>query len=241
MSSGLYSALSGSVAKMQQLDMAVNNLANSGNTGFKSSRLSFESLFDENLQNNRGQGMNFTRSSSRFIDFSQGDIKKTDRSLDLAIKGEGFFKVAGENGFLYSRQGNFQLDNQGNLVTATDGLQVVGEDGPIRFPHQDVHIDQQGRVFSDGAQVGQVTLYDVAEKQDLTQKADGLWALKPGAEDRPANGADLLQGRLEQSNVNPLLSTTGIIEIKRAYAAYLKTMKAFGEMAEQARSIGQVG
>jgi len=241
MSSGIYSALSGGLARMQDLDVAVNNLANAGNIGFKASRLSFESLFNENLQNNRGKGMNFCRTSGAYIDFSQGDIKQTNRNLDLAIQGRGFFKVAGEDGFLYTRQGNFKLDEQGNLLTAEGNRQVVGADGPVNLPGKDVQVDGQGRITADGAQVGQLSIYTATDPGDLTQKPDGLWELREGGQEALAGDAQLVQGGLEQSNVNPLLLTTEIIETKRAYAAYLKTMKAFSEMTEKAGQIGRIG
>ncbi len=241
MSSGIYSALSGGLARMQDLDVAVNNLANAGNTGFKASRLSFESLFDRNLQNSRAEGMNFCRTARRFVDFSQGDIKKTNRSLDLAIRGEGFFKVAGEDGFAYTRQGNFRLDPEGNLVTADGKRQVVGEQGPVNLPAKDVHIDGGGRITADGQQVGKLTLYTVDDKSALSQQADGLWKPPEEAAEKPAGDSELVQGALERSNVNPVQLTTEVIETKRAYAAYLKTMKAFSDMTEKAGQLGQIG
>ncbi|MCF8104731.1 MAG: flagellar basal-body rod protein FlgF [Desulfohalobiaceae bacterium] len=241
MSSGVYSALSGSVAKMQKLEVAVNNLANVSNIGFKASRVSFESLFSDVLQNSGGRGMNFTRTSARYTDFSQGDLKRTGQALDLAIQGQGFFKVAGEDGFQYTRRGNFTLDNEGNLVTATKGLQVIGEDGPVDLPHQEVLIDEKGRITAGGAQVGQINVYEVSDTEALRQKGNSLWELDKEGTDLPSADSGVVQGSLEQSNVNPLLLTTEVIETKRAYAAYLKTMKSFSEMAEKARQIGQLG
>ncbi len=226
---------------MEKLDVAVNNLANAGNIGFKASRLSFESLFDERRQNYAGNGKNFCRTSQCFVDFSQGDIEQTNRSLDLAIQGEGFFKVAGEDGFLYTRQGNFRLDSQGNLVMADSGLQVVGAEGPVNLPHRNVYIDSQGRITADGAQLGQITLYSVSDQGKLFQKGNGLWELSPEATEAPAGDAELIQGGIERSNVDPVLLTTEIIETKRAYTAYLKTMKAYSEMGEKAEEIGRIG
>jgi flagellar basal-body rod protein FlgF len=241
MTSGIYSALSGAVAKMQQLEVTLHNLANVGNKGFKAGRVTFESLVDNYMQNNKSRGVNFTRTAVCYNDFSQGDIEKTDLSLDLAIQGQGFFKVAGEDGFFYTRQGNFRLDNQGNLVTSERGLQVVGEDGPLNFPHSDVVINHEGIVTADGEEIGRVTVYEVPENQDLIRKGDGLWELKPGVTDRPSGNAGLLQGNLERSNANPLLLTTELIETKRAYAAYMNTMKIFGEIGEKTREIGKIG
>jgi flagellar basal-body rod protein FlgF len=240
MTSGVYSALSGAVAKVQQLEVTLHNLANVNNAGFKAGRVTFESLMDNNMQT-RGQGVNFARTAVCYNDFSQGDIEKTDLSLDLAIQGQGFFKVAGENGFLYTRQGNFRLDNQGNLVTSESGLQVVGEEGPLNFPHSDVLINNEGIVTADGAQIGRLSVYEVPGNQDLIRKGDGLWELKPGVTDRPSDSASVLQGNLERSNANPLLLTTELIETKRAYAAYMNTMKIFSQIGEKTNEIGKIG
>jgi flagellar basal body rod protein FlgG len=241
MSSGIYSALSGGIARMKELDVAVNNLANAGNIGFKASRLSFATMFDENLQNRQGEGMNFCRTASCFVDYTQGSIKETQRSLDLAIQGEGFFKVAGEDGFLYTRQGNFKLDSEGNLVTSDGRRQVVGANGPVNLQESDVRIDGRGRITADGAEVGRITLYTAEDQRMFSQKADGLWELSPEAEELPAEGGELVQGSLEQSNVNPVLLTTEIIATKRAYAAYLKAMKAFSDIGEKAQQLGRIG
>lgn len=241
MSSGIYSAVSGAVAKMHQLDVTLHNLANVRNVGFKTSRVFFESLVNDKLQNNRSKGINFTKPAVSYNDFSQGDMEKTNQSLDLAIQGKGFFKVAGKEGFLYTRQGNFKLDNQGNLVTSDTGLQVVGEDGPLNFSHSDVLIDDEGLVIADGEQIGRVTVYEISEDQGLIRKGDGLWELRPGVVDRPSDRAGLLQGSLERSNANPLFLSVEVIEIKRAYDAYMKNMKTFSEIGEKTNEIGRLG
>lgn len=241
MGSGIYSALSGAVAKMQQLEVTVNNLANIGDIGFKADRVSFESVFNENLQNRIGRGVNFTRTSGSYTDFSQGDLEKTNRSLDVAIKGEGFFKVAVEDGFLYTRQGNFKLDKQSNLVTSINDLQVIGEGGPVNFPHSNVLINKEGMVTADGNEIGRLTVYEIPENQNLLRKGNGFWELKPGTADTPSTGASLLQGSLERANVNAILLTTEIIETKRAYAAFMNTMKIFSDISEKAREIGRLG
>jgi len=241
MSSGIYSALSGGLARMQKLDVAVNNLANAGNIGFKASRLSFESMFDENRQNYMGEGKNFCRTAERFIDFTQGDIEQTHRSLDVAIQGPGFFKVAGDDGFLYTRQGNFELDAQGNLVTADGRHQVVGANGPVNLPHSNVNIDARGRISADGTEVGRISVYSVPDPKALSEQGNGLWALSPDAAAAPAGDAELVQGGIERANVDPVLLTTDIIETKRAYAAYLKVMQAYSDMGEKAESLGRIG
>ena len=241
MSSGVYSVLSGALVRMQQLDATVNNLANIGNIGFKGDRMSFEAVFDEYVQNQDGKGINFTRTSACRPDFSQGYLEKTDQPLDVAIRGKGFFKVAGKNGFFYTRQGNFNLDENGNLVTSGTGLQVVGENGPLNLPQSDVSIDKNGTVAADGAEIGRLTVYEIPQEENLIRMGDGLWKLKDGSEDVVSTGSDLLLGNLERSNVSAVLLTTQIIEAKRAYETYMNTIKLFGEISEKSSQIGKIG
>jgi flagellar basal-body rod protein FlgF len=241
MGSGIYSALSGGIAKMQKMETAVHNLANANNTGYKASRLSFESLINDRLQNNAGQGMNYCRTASRFVDFTQGTLRQTGRSLDLAIKGEGFFKVAGPDGFFYTRQGNFTIDDQGDLVTADTGLQLVGENGPVNLPHSEVYIDEQGRITADGADVGKIDLYGFENLQALVQRPDGLFETGADNKEQAAEGFRLHQGSLEQSNVSALQMSTELIEIQRAYSAYLNTMKLYSDLGKKAAEIGRIG
>ncbi|MFO7838871.1 MAG: flagellar basal body rod C-terminal domain-containing protein, partial [Desulfosalsimonadaceae bacterium] len=89
--------------------------------------------------------------------------------------------------------------------------------------------------------VSRLSLYTVDDKSKLFQRADGLWKPSGKAEEKQAGEAELVQGALEHSNVNPVELTTELIETKRAYAAYLKTMKAFSEMTEKAGQLGQIG
>lgn len=241
MGSGIYSALSGGLARMRNMEVDVNNLANAGNIGFKASRVSFESLIDSGFQTNGAEGKNFCRPAGQFIDFSQGSIKQTGRSLDLAIQGQGFFKVAAEDGFFYTRQGNFRLDSQGNLVTADGKMQLVGENGPVNLPGTDVHIDSRGRISSDGEQLGKIDLYDVREKQNLIQRPDGIFEMQEEGTEISAESSELLQGGLEQANVSSIELATSLIETKRAYSAYLKTMKIYGDLGEKAIRIGSIG
>lgn len=241
MSSGIYSALTGAVARMQDLEVAVNNLANVGNIGFKKSRLSFASVYDERIQNTYGFGKNFLRTADRYVDFSQGSIEQTGRSLDLAVKGDGFFKVAGKDGFLYTRQGDFTVNNQGNLVTSTGGLQVVGEDGPVFIPHADVTISRQGVITADGEEVGRLRVYDIEDRNALIQREDSMWQAGPENGDVLSEESEVLQGSLEHANVSALRLTTSIIDIKRSYAAYMKTMEIYSDLGQKARSLGDVG
>lgn len=115
-------ALSGLNAASSELDVTGNNIANSGTVGFKSSRAEFADLFAaSNLgvaQTAIGQGV---RLADVKQDFGQGQLDFTGNSLDLAIKGTGFFRISeGEGEISYTRNGSFQVDRDGFIVDANN-------------------------------------------------------------------------------------------------------------------------
>ncbi|MFO7931035.1 MAG: hypothetical protein R6U97_06480 [Desulfosalsimonas sp.] len=88
MGSGIYSALSGGLAKMRQMETAVHDLANANKTGYKAGGMAFESMVDGNMQNTGANGMNFCRTSNRFIDFSLGLLVRRLSILLFETSGE---------------------------------------------------------------------------------------------------------------------------------------------------------
>jgi len=240
MSSGMYSTLSGAMAAGQNLQIISNNLANINNSGFKREETHFEALFRNRMQTSLGKGINFNRISHTSTDYSQGGLKKTGSSLDLAIEGNGFFKVAGEDGFSYTRKGNFQLRENGDLVTPS-GHQVVGENGPINLPSSRVSVDKDGTIHGEDGVVGQLDLYEVPDHSALEKSGDNLWDYTGPGDDQVVTGRKLQQGFLEESNVNPMREMTELIRTKRLFQAYQKNLKAYGDMAKQANEIGRIG
>ncbi|MBS7457197.1 flagellar hook protein FlgE [Coralloluteibacterium stylophorae] len=113
-------SLSGMNAANADLNVTANNIANVNTTGFKESRAEFGDVFAVSpyglARNAIGAGAKLTNVAQQF---SQGNIDFTDRSLDMAISGEGFFTVADSSGLAYTRAGNFQTDNNGFVVTPT--------------------------------------------------------------------------------------------------------------------------
>ncbi len=237
MSSGIYSALSGAVAQMQRLDVISNNLANIDTVGFKQDRLRFESLLKGAVVKG-GRGIDLVRVADSSPDLSQGTLRSTGNSLDVAIDGEGYLRVEGPQGVLYTRQGSLQLDGEGFLRTAS-GLKVLGESGPLSLPDAEVLIDEEGRIFHEGSEVGRLSLY-LPGAGRLEKRGEGTFALS-GGEAVEAEGARLLQGSQELSNVNPLREMAHLMETLRAFEAYQKMMKTYGNLAAKADELGSVG
>ncbi|QEI07219.1 flagellar hook protein FlgE [Pigmentiphaga aceris] len=121
-------ALSGLNAASKNLDVIGNNVANVNTIGFKASRAEFADVFASTLAgsvSNTSAGIG-TRVASVSQTFSQGGISISDRPLDVAINGEGFFRMDDNGSVVYSRNGQFKADKDGFLVNSSNGLKLTG-------------------------------------------------------------------------------------------------------------------
>ncbi len=245
MNSGMYAALSGSVASQQRLDVLANNLANVNTAGFKRDRMVFESMLAAVKNPSQESGtltdttsipkINFT------TDYSAGPVKATENSLDVALDGDGFFVLETPQGKGYTRQGNFHLDAGGRMVSAA-GYPVLGNGGPITIKGGSVKIDASGGVFVDGNRVAGIDLVDFPKPYPLEKKGETLFIpAASGASETPAKNTSVRQGFLEQSNVNPILEMTQLIETTRYYESCLKALRNYDEIAgKAANELGKV-
>ncbi len=149
----MYSGISGMKANQAKMDVVGNNVANVGTTAYKKSGARFSDALYQNMIYasqpgngiggvNPGQVGIGTKVTGIFKNMTQGAIQPTGRPTDLAIDGDGFFKVQlSEGNYAYTRDGSFSLDNDGNLVTA-EGYYVLGKDDkPIKIPKA---VDENG-------------------------------------------------------------------------------------------------
>lgn len=247
----MYPALSGGLRSMRSLDVLANNLANVNTIGFKADRVRFELKAPEGLGDQgdpaRRLGASFISSASEVTDYSQGMLRETGNPTDLALHGEsGFFQLApvqteaeGEaQGPVLTRAGAFHLDPEGFLA-ATGGYRVLGENGqPVKVPPGQLLIEHTGAVKVGGATVGQLAIVDVADRAQLAKAGGGRWVADPGTELVPA-AAEVLQGHLESSNVEPVQALTELIAITRYYEAFQKNLDASSKLDEALNS--QVG
>jgi flagellar basal-body rod protein FlgF len=244
MVSGKYSALSGAIAMEQNMANISNNLANVNTTGFKKDQMSFEAILRGAQQIQNAKGINYTRVNRNGTDFSEGPIRVTDNPLDLAIDGEGFFKVSNGNEVFFTRQGSFSLDESGKLITPSgyslldDGNQPVQLNGTAG---QLITIDEDGYITINGGQEGKVQVFTVDDPTKLKKSANTLFQLGEGGVDRPLQDARIIQGSLEYSNVNIMEEMAKMIETHRKYEAYHKVLKSYQTLSEKQDELGTVG
>lgn len=146
MDKGIYTALSGGIAKSHELELIANNLANANTPGFKKDEGTFNEYLTELRRQDSVEGLkreitaatmfegrppgdkSFVEMDGIYTNFSQGVMEKTNRSLDVGIEGKAFFEVLTPSGIRYTRQGNFTIDSSGRLVTV-NGYPVLGSTG----------------------------------------------------------------------------------------------------------------
>ncbi|MEM9705443.1 MAG: flagellar hook-basal body complex protein [Pseudomonadota bacterium] len=234
-----YVAMTRSSGLFKQLSVIANNLANISTSGYRREGASFA----EHVKSTGFEtpSVSMTNMNRRFIDFSQGDIQKTDNALDVAINGPGFFLVETNNGERLTRAGAFTLNPDGELTTA-EGYRVLDEGGgAIALPPgaSSIIITEDGTISADGQAISRLGVVD-ANQEALTRQGDNLFSSENGYEQLEA--PRVLQGAVEGSNVNPIEEIALLIEVQRAYEAGQNLSKAEDERIRQTvRQLGRDG
>ena len=252
---GLYTAASGMVAQQQNIDVISNNIANVNTTGFKQDRAEFQDLMYQSLNYTAG-ATSSTTSNPTGIDvglgvknsgiqknFIQGSLKETGNGFDVAIAGNGFFKITTPTGETnYSRDGSFKKDNEGALVNG-QGYKL---DPEIVIPDNliNISIANDGIITGTDAntgditQLGQITLANFINPAGLAPKGNNLYGETEVSgtpiESNPGlNGVgSLQQGMLEGSNVQLVTEMVNLITAQRAYEANSKSITTTDTMLQ---------
>jgi flagellar basal-body rod protein FlgG len=241
---GLYSAAAGLIAQQQRLDAVANDVSNVNTTGYKRVRVSFRDLAYQ--ETGRGANNGVTTGSGAAVStlgrsFQQGALRQTERPLDLAIEGQGFFRVRTPEGAeALTRDGNFHVDDAGQLVNA-QGLRLVP---PITVPRgtneDDISISQNGVVTANGRRVGQIQLVDVPAPDGLQSAGDNLFlpTAASGAARNVGNGdARIVQGALEASNVDIADAMVDMMTAQRAFGLAQRAIQMQDQAMEIANGI----
>lgn len=176
-----------------------------------------------------------------FTDFTNGGLIDTGGQLDIAIKGNGFFKVQGENGeTLYTRNGSFAITE--GYLTDLDGRRVLGRNGAISLNGGTIDILDNGQVMVDGGPVDILDIVNIGNKEFLRKQGDNLFYMAENtvAEENIFDG-EVLQGYLEGSNMNSISGMVEMINLLREFEANQKVIRMQDEMLEKAANeIGRV-
>ncbi len=256
----LSTAATGMIGQQNYLDVISNNIANVNTTGFKKSRVEFQDMLSQAVKTpgamiNQGTfqpvgveyGLGVKTAATTRI-FSQGTAVSTDRNLDVAIQGEGFFQVMKTDGTLaYTRDGSFKLDSMGQLCT-TDGL-LIQPQTSIPADAKEINITEDGNISvavgSDTTQtiVGTLQLVRFQNPSGLLSIGHNLYVETAGSgnpiQDTPGqNGMGTIQqGFLEGSNVQIVEELISLIKAERAFESNSKIINTSSDILKQTNNI----
>ena len=250
MSRGIYTATSGLLTLIRDINVRSNNMANVGTAGFKEDRL-VTTTFAEAIavrQDIRtigekveiGNNVRGKRAVDIKTNFNQGSLDFTSRSLDFAIAGDGFFTIVytdenEEEAFYYTRNGQFQVDVDGYLIFDKEGHYVADDGGsPILVETSNFVVNEYGIVFdADDNEIAALGIF-VPENPDLLIKKDDEvfsppWDLdneEPYELEELEFTGIIYQGYIERSNVDMASQMTALIANSRSYQSMTQIIKA---------------
>jgi flagellar basal-body rod protein FlgF len=237
MDNALYVGLSRQMTLRRELDIVANNIANANTTGFKVEQLMVRTEPAKPARTVGGSyPVKFVLDDGVARDFSQGALSQTGGDFDLAIEGQGFFKVSTAGGERYTRDGRFTMSPEGKLVTE-NGSAVLDDGGgeilidPLKGA---VTIARDGSVSQGAERVGKIGVVRMADLASLRKDGDNLYRNVSNDTPQPATDAIVHQGMLEASNVQSIQQITKLIEVNRAYESVAKMMDQTTELSRSA-------
>lgn len=252
---GLYTAYTGLVNEQNRMDVITNNLANAATTGYKkegATSQAFNEVLAYKIKDNV-EAPNVTRRlggismgvkvGETYTDYSQGAMRNTGNTYDVALSGKGFFTVEftdkkGTTSTKYTRDGSFTLNKDGYLVTK-DGDYVLGKNGRIRLdPLQESVIDTMGNIWQGDRMVAAFRITDFEDYNYLEHYGENYYQPVDGATQVNPD-ASLISGYLEASNVQVVSEMVEMISISRAYESNQKLVQTYDASLDIA--VNQVG
>jgi flagellar basal-body rod protein FlgF len=214
MADGAYVALNGLRARMAELDRLAADLSNVGTAGYKGEQTSTygsdRPTFDTILQKATDPAI-----GEQKIDFARGETTPTGRELDFAIEGKGFFSVQTPAGVRYTKNGSFERRVDGTLTT-TDGLPVLGDDGPLQLPEGPVSVDADGTVRAGTTAAGRLRIVEPAADATIAREGAARFRIDNVS---PVAVPSVQNHALERSNVSLVDALSHMTSVSRSFEA----------------------
>ena len=266
----LESAAKGMLALMDMNDNTANNLANVNTVGYKRGALRFKDIMESAVYSQ--QGSILRNNSSRYLgdlsvgsqslqyvhDFSQGALEKTGNKYDLAIEGDGFFKIRDVDGNVsYTRNGSFFVDKDYYLITKQSEYVLDENDRRIRMIPEDLDpsvmrdrieivIGERGQIevnsYEQKIPLQTIGIFDFSDKEDLFEIGDGRFIPRDVENnlELKAEKFTLQQGMLELSNSNVVREMINTINTTRNYESLAKVVSTNNDLLRTAVSVGRL-
>lgn len=232
---GIYHAARSLETQNKNMERIANNLANLNTIGYKR-----EGLFIQILNQLGGQQVKSP------VDLTQGEVFETKNPLDVAIVGVGLFVVKTDKGYELIRNGNFQISPEGFLVDK-QGRKVIGKNGEINLSdykldeNNMLSISRNGEIKVGENSVDTLLIAKLDEdKYDFRKEGLNFDSISDIEELAEENEYQLLQGYLEESNVNPIQEMENMIRVSKDYESSYKMVITLDESLQKSVEIGKI-
>ena len=196
-----------------ELAAIANNIANVDTAGFRKE----EMIFSEYVRSTgTGESISMANMGTRFASTSQGEMRITGGTLDLALEGPGYFLTAGAEGTRLTRAGVLQQNDEGVIVTPQGAALLDEGEAPIFLPPDagSVTVAADGTISADGVPLARIAVVEAAPESLVRT---GTSAFAPTAGYTPLESPKIRQGAIERSNVDPVEEIARMISVTRAY------------------------
>lgn len=244
MNNTIYAATTGMLTRQKAMDITSNNLSNTETAGYKCSDLvltSFGEYMTYKFENGKaveiGTKTHGVVTGNVYNDFEQGPLYSTNRTLDFALNGNGFFTVSDANGVsTLTRDGRFNIDDNGFLVDAL-GSFVMGQKGTMNLGNaKDISVSEAGVISSGGNAIDSFLITVPQDTATIVKLANGQLT-------NPGGGLEfmgkIIQGSLEKSNVNLIEEMAAMIEDSRAFQSCSQIIKMADQIMQ--KTVNEIG
>jgi flagellar basal-body rod protein FlgF len=234
-----YVALSRMIALQRQTEMTAHNMANANTPGFKAARMVFgDYLLTQHrvAQPAGARTIQFVQDRASHRDHAASPMARSGNSLDIALASDGFLAFATPRGERYGRNGRLTLDPDGR-ITSSEGFPVLSTTGQplVVAPNEpSITIAADGSVSTPNGEIGRLRVVRFAEPQKLIAEGATLYRAAEGQEPEPVAQPQVLQGMIEESNVNPILELTMLMGQQREFEFAAQFVEREGERRQQA-------
>ncbi len=265
---GMHIAAKGMQTLIEMNDTIANNLANVNTAGFKKANLAFRNVYDammieksnsENIKNSDLRDIGTLsmgpKTDKLLLEFSQGNLERTGNPFDIAIQGDGFFKVENLEGEInYTRNGSLTINNENMLVTK-DGEYILDEQNRhIKLDVKkmgleninDLIVLENGQICTNDKEnpmtLQKIAVVDFRIKSDLKSLGNSKFTPENPTENPevPAEKFSVQQYALESSNANTISEMINIINVSRSYEALSKLVKNDSDLLNRAINLGRL-
>jgi flagellar basal-body rod protein FlgF len=219
------------------MEVSANNIANADTPGYRTTRVQFSDWIDRGLGVSAppgGKQTIYPQDRATWQETQPGTITHTGNTYDLAISGEGYFTVSTPTGTRLTRDGRFGLMPDGTVADSA-GNALLGTNGrPIQLSPSDtqVHIAGDGTISTENGQIGQVAV--VTPKNPRNLKAEGGTNFRADDGTTPVTTPSIVQGAMEDSNVQPVLELSRMMDNERQYQMLTQMIQAEGDRQQNA-------